>query len=107
MAAPRRTPPPSEPTKVGKRGTVVIPASLRRRYGLEEGTPIVAEAREEGVLLRPAALVPIEIYSAERKAEFLLNNAVDAEDYAAALREVRKLGVDPRKIPHVKPPGAK
>jgi bifunctional DNA-binding transcriptional regulator/antitoxin component of YhaV-PrlF toxin-antitoxin module len=33
-----------EPSKVGKRGTVVMPAALRRRYGIEEGTLVVAEA---------------------------------------------------------------
>ena len=28
----------AEPSRVGKRGTVVIPAALRRRYGIEEGS---------------------------------------------------------------------
>ena len=35
-------------SRVGKRGTVVIPAALRRRYGIEEGSLIIAEDREEG-----------------------------------------------------------
>jgi AbrB family looped-hinge helix DNA binding protein len=94
-----------ERTRVGKRGTIVIPARLRRRYGLEEGTLIVAEGREEGILLRPAVALPVEIYTPERIAEFLLNNAVDAEDYESAREEVRKLGLDPDAIPHEKPPG--
>ena len=54
-----------ETTKVGKRGTVVIPAGLRRKYGLEEGALIVAEARAEGVLLRPVVALPFEVYTAE------------------------------------------
>ena len=45
----------------------------------------------------------IETYSPERRAEFLLSNAVDAEDYARAVREVEKLGLDPNKIRHKKP----
>ena len=44
--------------------------------------------------------VPVEIYTPERGAEFLLSNAVDVKDYRAALEEVRKLGIDPDKIPH-------
>ena len=48
----------------------------------------------------------IEDYSPERIAEFLLNNAVGPADYAAALEEVRKLGIDPATIPHEPPPGA-
>jgi len=47
--------------------------------------------------------VPIEIYSPQRKAEFLLNNAVDAADYKRALRAVRKLGLEPETIPHRRP----
>jgi len=90
-------------TKIGKRGAVVIPAGLRRKYGFEEGSLVVAEAREEGVLLRPAVTLPLERYTPERKAEFLLNNAVTPEDYAWALREVKKLGIDPKTIPHEKP----
>ena len=95
-----------ETTKVGKRGTVVIPAAIRRKYGLEEGSLVVAEAREEGVLLRPAVTLPVERYSPERKAEFLLNNAITPKDYAWAVKEVRKLGVNPKKIPHKKPKGS-
>ncbi|GMV83208.1 MAG: hypothetical protein AMXMBFR7_43920 [Planctomycetota bacterium] len=92
-----------EAIRIGKRGTLVIPAKWRKRYGIDEGALVVAEAREEGMLLRPAVAVPVEIYTGERKAEFLLNNAVDASDYKRARREVRKLGLDPDKIPHHKP----
>jgi len=90
-------------TKVGKRGTIVIPAGLRRKYGFEEGSVVIAEARAEGVLLRPVVTLPLEIYTPERKAEFLLNNTVTPQDYAWALKEVRKMGLDPKKIPHEKP----
>jgi AbrB family looped-hinge helix DNA binding protein len=93
----------AETTKIGKRGTIVIPAGLRRKYGFEEGSLVVAEAQEEGILLRPAVTLPLERYSPERKAEFLLNNAVTREDYAWALKEVEKLGIDPKTIPHKKP----
>ncbi len=92
----------AETGKVGKRGTVVIPARLRRRFGFEEGSLVIAEEAPGGVLIRPATAVPLEIYTVERRAEFLLNNAVDALDYARAARDVRKLGLDPEKIPHRK-----
>ncbi len=85
-------------SRVGKRGTVVIPAALRRRYGIEEGSLIIAEDREEGILIRPAVALPLESYTPERKAEFLLSNAVDKEDYARAEEEVRRMGLDPNTI---------
>jgi AbrB family looped-hinge helix DNA binding protein len=90
-------------SKVGKRGAIVVPARLRRKFGIEEGALVIAEERPDGILIRPAAAVPLEIYTPERKAEFLLSNAVGWDDYQAALAEVKKLGVDPSKIPHHKP----
>jgi AbrB family looped-hinge helix DNA binding protein len=95
----------SESSRIGKRGTFVIPASLRRRFGIEEGSEVIAEETPEGILIRPAVTVPIELYSAERKAEFILSNAVDPADYARAVEEVRSMGLDPRKIDHHKPAG--
>jgi len=92
-----------ETSRVGKRGTVVVPARLRQRFGLQEGTLLIAEEQSGGILLRPAVAVPVESYSDERKAEFLLNNAVDSADYARAVKEVRKLGLSPRKIRHRRP----
>lgn len=89
--------------KLGKRGTVVIPAEIRRRFGLEEGSLLLVEPGDQGVLLRPAMAVPVEMYSTRRKAEFLLENAVDEDDYARAAAEVRSLGLDPADIPHDKP----
>jgi AbrB family looped-hinge helix DNA binding protein len=92
-----------ETTKIGRRGAVVIPTGLRRKYGLEEGSLVFAEAWEEGVLLRLAVTLPLEKYSPERKAEFLSNNAVTSADHVWALKEVKKLGVDPKSISHEKP----
>lgn len=89
----------SEVTRVGKRGTVVIPAPLRKRYGLEEGRKVLVEETAEGLLLRPAVTLPVEMYSKERRAAFLLENAVDLEDYERAREEVRKMGLDPDAIP--------
>lgn len=94
-----------ESSRVGKRGTLVIPASLRRRFGIEEGSEVIAEETPEGILIRPAVTVPIELYSDERKAEFLLSNAVGAADYARAVEAVRALGLDPARIVHHKPAG--
>ena len=94
---------PKSTSRVGKRGTVVIPAALRRRFGIEEGSLVIAEDREEGILIRPAVAVPLESYTPERRAEVLLSNAVDEEDYARAEEEVRKMGLDPSAIRHRRP----
>ncbi len=93
----------SESSRIGKRGTFVIPANLRRRFGLAEGTAVIAEETEEGILLRPAVTIPIESYSSERRAEFLLSNAINDEDYARARAAVQGMGIDPDSIEHHRP----
>jgi AbrB family looped-hinge helix DNA binding protein len=92
-----------ETSKVGKRGTVVIPARLRKRFGITEGSLIITEETGDGILIRPAVALPVEKYSPERIAEFLLSNAIDAADYASAVEEVKRMGLDPDSIPHKKP----
>jgi AbrB family looped-hinge helix DNA binding protein len=95
-----------EAGRVGKRGTLVIPAKLRKIFGIEEGSELIAEETPEGILLRPAVTIALEIYRPERKAEFILSNAVDARDYARAVAEVRVLGLDPETVPHQRPEDA-
>jgi AbrB family looped-hinge helix DNA binding protein len=90
-------------TRVGKRGAIIVPASLRKRFGIEEGSIVTAEEKEDGILIRPAVVVPIERYTPERKAEFLLSNAIDEADYRSARKSVRKMGLDPDQIPHNRP----
>ena len=45
----------------------------------------------------------IEVYNPERITEFLLNNAVTAEEWDAAAEEVRRLGLDPANVPNTDP----
>ncbi|HUN62311.1 MAG TPA: AbrB/MazE/SpoVT family DNA-binding domain-containing protein [Candidatus Sulfotelmatobacter sp.] len=92
-----------EAVKVGKRGSIIVPVKLRKRYGIEEGTLVTAQATEDGVLIRPAIVLPVERYSPERRAEFLLTNATDARDYQRARKEIKKLGLDPDQILHRRP----
>ena len=52
---------------------------------------------------RVRAASTVERYTPRRLAQFLLENATDASDYARARRAVRKLGIDPDRVPHDPP----
>jgi len=93
----------SETGKLGKKGVFTIPSALRKRFGLTDGSLVIAEERDDGILLRPAVATALEMYDDRRAAEFLLSNAVDAADYAKAREEVRALGVDPDAVGHRRP----
>jgi AbrB family looped-hinge helix DNA binding protein len=92
-----------ETAKVGKRGAIIVPARLRKRFGIEEGALVTAEETEDGILIRPAIVMPVERYTPQRKAEFLLSTATTRADYQRVRSEVRKLGIDPDSIPHRRP----
>lgn len=93
----------NEVIKIGKRGTVVIPADLRKQMHLKEGDLVIAENHGDGILLKPAIVMAVEKYSLERQAEFILSNAIDVEDYHQAREAVKAMGLNPDKIPHLKP----
>jgi len=40
--------------KVGRNGRVTIPKSIRKQYGIKEGSLLIAEATENGALFKPA-----------------------------------------------------
>ncbi len=86
-------------------GAIDLPDDLRDLFGIENGTVLLAEAGVGGIFLRPddselASELEIEIYTPERKAEFFLNNATDAEEYRWARDEVERMGLNPDDIPH-------
>jgi AbrB family looped-hinge helix DNA binding protein len=55
---------------VTDRGTITLPAELRRQLGIKADDQLIAEATPEGLLLRPAVTLPVEVYSDTRIAEF-------------------------------------
>jgi len=55
---------------ISGRGLIALPAKMREAAGMRPQDQIIAETTLEGILLRPAVTVPIEIYSDERIAEF-------------------------------------
>jgi AbrB family looped-hinge helix DNA binding protein len=80
----------SEVTKVGKRGAVVIPAVLRRRFGIKEGSLVIAEARDEGVLIRPAVAVPADEYQRQLVEKINADYAALREDPVAWQEELEE-----------------
>jgi AbrB family looped-hinge helix DNA binding protein len=66
--------------KLGRKGQVSIPTAILKRLGLAGGRHLIIELAEDGaIVLRPAGIWPIEIYSDERIKEFLAENEIDPE----------------------------
>ena len=65
------------------RGVITLPAKLRQAMGLAANDQLIAETTPDGLLLKPAVTLPIEMYSDERLREF---DAAEAE-LAAVLKK--------------------
>lgn len=76
------------------RGVVTLPAKLRLALGLKADDQLIAETTPEGLLLRPAVTLPIELYSPAREREF---DAAEAELAAALDGKAPKAGRAARK----------
>lgn len=61
---------------INGRGVVTLPAKLRQAMGLKPDDQLIAETTPEGILLRPAVTLPVELYTPERESEF---DAAEAE----------------------------
>ena len=72
---------------INSRGVVTLPAKLRQEMGLKADDQLIAETTPEGILLRPAVTLPVEMYTREREKEF---DAAEAELATALARRKRK-----------------
>ena len=55
---------------ITSRGVITLPAKLRQALGLTSDDQLIAETTPEGLLLRPAVTLPVEMYTPERLREF-------------------------------------
>lgn len=55
---------------LNERGTITLPAKLRKRAGLQPQDVLMAEVTPTGILLRPTVTLPVEIYTDKRIQEF-------------------------------------
>jgi len=84
-----------ELVKLGKKGQVTIPKSILRLIGIPDEAPLLVETTPDGaIVLRQAAVYPIELYTEEQLAEYEESNtvppALERRVEALAARRSRK-----------------
>ena len=74
--------------KLGKKGQLSLPAAVLRKLGLQRAATLIVEATDDGaVILRPAAVYPIELYTDARIKEFEEENRL-TQSQQARVRKV-------------------
>ena len=70
-------------TRIGKKGQVSIPKVVLDRLGIEPETVLLVEAGDDGsIVLRPAGVYPVELYSDARVREFLEEDRLTDKEVA-------------------------
>lgn len=93
--------------QMGKRGTVVIPAKLRKKLGMVDGSLLWVSEVDGAVQLRLAKVVAPDNDARFKMAQRLLSAAENLGEYFAAMEEVRRMGFDPDEVPHERYSGEK
>jgi len=73
--------------RLGKKGQLSLPAAVLRKMGIQGAATLLIEATDDGaVILRPAAVYPVEVYTEARMKEFEAANR-STESEAARVRK--------------------
>jgi antitoxin PrlF len=75
---------------VSTRGQITLPASVRKRLGIQSGGIVTLEERDNVVVLRPAAVVEIETYSDGDIAQWDKDDRLEPAERKALLKRLRK-----------------
>ena len=82
------------------RGVITLPAKLRQALGLKADDQLIAEPTADGLLLRPAITLPVEIYTPERVSEF---DAAEADLAAHFAKSTMQAPLAPKPKPQREP----
>ena len=75
---------------VSNRGQITLPASVRKRLGIQSGGVVTLEEKDNVVVLRPAAVVEMDTYSDEEVARWDKEDRLEAAERNALLKRLRK-----------------
>jgi AbrB family looped-hinge helix DNA binding protein len=77
--------------RLGKKGQLSLPAAVLRKMGIQGAGTLLIEATDDGaVVLRPAGVYPIEMYTDARIAEFEEANRLTDSDIARVRKVLRR-----------------
>lgn len=76
--------------QVSGRGTITLPSEIRRALGLREGDVLTVSVQDGRIVLSPAVLTPVELYTEERLGEFAANAELTPTELTAARRRWRR-----------------
>lgn len=68
---------------VSGRGQMTLPAGLRKKFGLQQGGPVIIEERDGEVVLKPAVVMEVGFYSDDEIVAWDRDDSLSADERAA------------------------
>lgn len=62
---------------VSQRGQITLPSKIRKRLGLKDGGVLTIEERQGEIVLHPATILEVELYSNEQISEWTEQDKLD------------------------------
>ena len=75
---------------VSTRGQITLPADIRKQFGIKSGAPIIIEDRNGELVLKPATVLELEMYSPEQVAEWDQQDQLSAAQRKTVLSRLAK-----------------
>ena len=75
---------------VSSRGQVTLPAALRKRTGIKEGSALIVEDRGNELVLKPAAVLELEMYSDRQIEEWAKADRLTAREKGVVLGKLKR-----------------
>ncbi|MDY6850018.1 MAG: AbrB/MazE/SpoVT family DNA-binding domain-containing protein [Geoalkalibacter sp.] len=75
---------------VSSRGQITLPAEMRKKLGIQPGGVLIAEERNGEVVLRPAAVLEIEMYSDQDIAQWDKDDQLLVAEKEAILKKLKR-----------------
>lgn len=73
---------------VSNRGQLTLPASLRKRFGLQRGGAVILEERNNELVIKPAAVLEIEMYADSQVAQWDSEDLLDDNQRSVILKRL-------------------
>ncbi|MEA3277002.1 MAG: AbrB/MazE/SpoVT family DNA-binding domain-containing protein [Pseudomonadota bacterium] len=73
---------------VSGRGQITLPAALRKRFGIRPGDVVIMEDRDGEIVLKPAAVLEIEVYTDEQISQWDEEDRLEPDERKGILRRL-------------------
>lgn len=75
---------------VSTRGQITLPADIRKQFGIKSGEPVIIEARNGELVLKPAAVLELAMYTPQQIAEWDEQDKMNEAQRKALLSRLSK-----------------